>query len=74
VSYAAMDSEVLFCCVVALAVLLVVFTGAVITTPSGSQGGAHRRAPRHGTHGVRMNTGQVRGLTGRPGRHRAEAH
>jgi hypothetical protein len=74
VSYAAVDSEVLFCCVVALAVLLVVFTGVVITTPSGSRGGAHRRVPRHGTHRVRMSTGQVRGLAGRPGRHRAAAH
>ena len=96
-SYAAVDSEVLFCCVVALAVLLVVFTGVVITTPprtagapqppelsssapppagyrprhacprSGSRGGAHRQAPRHGTHRVRMSTGQVRGPAGRPG-------
>ena len=73
-SYAAVDSEVLFWCVVALAALLVVFTGAVIMTPSGGRGGAHRQAPRHGTHRVRMSTGQLRGPAGRPGRHRAEAH
>ena len=47
---------------------------------SGSRGGAHRQAPRHGTHRVRMSTGQARGPagptgpTGRTGRHRAEAH
>ena len=41
---------------------------------SGGRGGAHRQAPRHGTHRVRMSTGQVRGPAGRTGRHRAAAH
>jgi hypothetical protein len=40
----------------------------------GGRGGAHRQAPRHGTHRVRVSTGQLHGPAGRTGRHRVEAH